>query len=57
MFGLLLGLNLVVDFLSVNGDFAGGIEAEADSFMIDLGDDDLDIVADHDGFIEFAGED
>ena len=46
-----------VDFLAVDGDVLGCLDAEADfvSSNIDYGDDD--VVADHDGFVSTAAED
>lgn len=46
-----LALNLLVDLFPMDGDVAGGSDAEADLLAADFEDHNLDVVADHDDLV------
>ncbi len=50
-------LNLAVDFVAVDGEVAGGLNADFHQVVIDACYANLDIVTDHDTFINFPCKD
>src|SRR5206468_299806 len=45
------------DLLAIDGDVAGGLDADPDLVAIDLDDGDHDVVANHDLLVHFAAQD
>ena len=50
-------LNLAVDFVAVDGEVPGGLNADFDQVVIDARNTNFDIVTDHDTFIDLPCED